>query len=95
MYQSFMGPAEHHRPIGRESPPAGRSPLGTFVYVALLVVPIFAFEYPVATGALLAGLVAFAVLARSITRAVRRHNGRVRTLTLPGLGTVEYRITKG
>ncbi|MGM0446954.1 MAG: hypothetical protein ACQERM_01710 [Methanobacteriota archaeon] len=93
MYQGSITSAEAHRPIGRESPPAGRSPLGTLVYLALVIVPFAAFTYPVATVAFLAGTVALAFFSRSVLRTLRRRSGRVQTLTLPGLGTVEYRIT--
>ncbi|WP_424015663.1 hypothetical protein ACOZ35_06905 [Halorubrum xinjiangense] len=93
MYQGSITSAEAHRSIGSESPPAGRSPLGTLVYLALVIVPFLAFAYPVATVALLTGTVALAVLSRSVLRTLRRRSGRVQTLTLPGLGTVEYRIT--
>lgn len=93
MYQGSITSAEQHRTAGSESPPAGRSPLGTFAYLALVVVPFVALAYPVATVALLTGTVALAVLSRSVLRTLRRRSGRVRTLTLPGLGTVEYRIT--
>ena len=93
MYQGSITPAEQHRPVGSESPPAGRSPLGTLVYLALVIVPFVALAHPVATVALLTGTVALAVLSRSVLQTLRRRSGRVRTLTLPGLGTVEYRIT--
>ncbi|MEZ3163101.1 hypothetical protein ABNG03_01025 [Halorubrum sp. RMP-47] len=93
MYQGSITASETHRPIGSESPPAGRSPLGTLVFLALVIAPFVAFAYPVATVALLTGTVALAVLSRSILRTLRRRSGRVQTLTLPGLGTVEYRIT--
>jgi len=93
MYQGSITPAEQHRPVGSESPPAGRSPLGTLVYLALVVAPFVALAHPVATVTLLAGTVALAVLSRSVLRTLRRRSGRVQTLTLPGLGTVEYRIT--
>ena len=81
------------RPVGSESPPAARSSLGTLAYLALVVVPFVALAYPVPTVALLTGTVALAALSRSVLRTLRRRSGRVRTLTLPGLGTVEYRIT--
>ena len=93
MYQGSITSAEAHRPIGSESPPAGRSPLGTLVYLAIVLAPFVALAYPVATVALLTGTVALAVLSRSVLRILRRRSGRVQTLTLPGLGTVEYRIT--
>jgi hypothetical protein len=93
MYQGSITPAEAHRPIGSESPPGSRSPLGTLAFLALLVAPFIAFSYPVATVALLTGTVALAVLSRSVLRALRRRSGRVQTFTLPGLGTVEFRIT--
>jgi membrane protein implicated in regulation of membrane protease activity len=93
MYQGYITPAEEHRPIGSKSPPGSRSPLGTLAFFALVVALFAAFAYPVATVALLTGTVALAVLSRSVLRTLRRRSGRVRTLTLPGLGTVEYRIT--
>ena len=93
MYQGSITSAEAHRPIGSESPPAGRSPLGTLVYLAIVLAPFVALAYPVATVAVLTGTVALAVLSRSVLRTLRRRSGRVQTLTLPGLGTVEYRIT--
>ena len=93
MYQGSVTPAETHRPIGSDSPPGSRSPLGTLAFLALVVAPFAAFAYPVAAVALLTGAVALAVVSRSVLRTLRRRSGRVRTLTLPGLGTVEYRIT--
>jgi membrane protein implicated in regulation of membrane protease activity len=93
MYQGYITPAEEHRPIGSGSPPGSRSPLGTLAFLALVVALFAAFAYPVATVALLTGTVALAVLSRSVLRTLRRRSGRVQTFTLPGLGTVEYRIT--
>ena len=93
MYQGSITSAEEHRSIGSESPPGSRSPLGTLAFLALVVAPFVAFAYPVATVAFLAGTVALAALSRSVLRTLRRRSGRVQTLTLPGLGTVEYRIT--
>ncbi|TKX55601.1 hypothetical protein EXE42_03820 [Halorubrum sp. SP3] len=93
MNQGSMISADQHRRIGSESPPGSRSPLGTLAFLALIVVPFVAFAYPVASVALLTGTVALAVLSRSVLRTLRRRSGRVQTLTLPGLGTVEYRIT--
>jgi membrane protein implicated in regulation of membrane protease activity len=93
MYQGSITSAEAHRPIGSRSPPGSRSPLGTLAFLALVLAPFVAFAYPVATVALLTGTVALAVVSRSVLRTLRRRSGRVQTLTLPGLGTVEYRIT--
>jgi len=93
MYQGSITSAETHRPIGSDSPPSPRTPLGTLAYLTLIIAPFVAFAYPVATVALLAGTVALGILSRSVLRTLRRRSGRVRTLTLPGLGTVEYRIT--
>ncbi|ELZ42979.1 hypothetical protein C463_10255 [Halorubrum californiense DSM 19288] len=92
MYQGSIAPEEAHR-LGRNSPPGSRSPLGTLAFLALVVALFVAFAHPVATVALLTGTVALAVLSRSVLRTLRRRSGRVQTLTLPGLGTVEYRIT--
>ena len=93
MNQGSLTTTEQHRSISSASPPAPRTPLGTLAYLALVIVPFAAFAYPVATVALLTGTVALGALSRSVLRTLRRRSGRVRTLTLPGLGTVEYRIT--
>jgi Flp pilus assembly protein TadB len=91
MYQGAITASEANRLAG--SPPGSRSPLGTLAFLALVFAPFVALTYPVATVALLTGTVALAVLSRSVLRTLRRRSGRVQTLTLPGLGTVEYRIT--
>jgi Flp pilus assembly protein TadB len=93
MYQGLITSAEAHRSVGPQSPPGSRSPLGALAFLALVVAPFVAFAYPVATVAFLAGTVAFAALSRSVLRTLRRRSGRVQTFTLPGLGTVEFRIT--
>lgn len=77
------GPYHHHPTI-----------TGTLGAVALLVGLLFALSYPVVTVAVVAGAIAgvkFAQLGLSLF--VARLHGRVRELTVPGVGTVEFRIS--
>ncbi len=94
MQPTSIGSAAQHRSIGSGDQPPGSSPQGLAAFVALLTLPFLVVGYPlIAAGLLIAG-VAVAVLSRSLVDHVRRHRGRVRRVTLPGLGTVEYRFTR-
>lgn len=94
MQPTDIGSAAHVRSIGDLAPSSGGSPLGSLVFVLLLALPFFVASYPLLSVALLTGGVAAAVLSRSFVRNLRRHHGAVRRITLPGLGTVEYRFTR-
>ncbi|AZQ15004.1 MULTISPECIES: hypothetical protein [Halorubrum] len=90
-----------HSTNGRPSS-VGRSPgpsvgpegslRGSVAFLALVAVAILAVSYPLASLVALAGLVALGILARSLARHVNREV--VGHVTLPGLGTVEYRFTR-
>ncbi len=77
---------------GSDSPPNGG--LGvSLAFLALIMLPLLAASHPLASAGLLAGGVALVALGRSLARHVDR--GTVRTISFPGLGTVEYRFTQG
>ena len=64
----------------------------SFAFLALIALAVIVAAYPLVSLGVLAGVVALAVLARSLARHVDRESvGRV---SLPGLGTVEYRFTR-
>lgn len=65
---------------------------GSLVWMGLVAVALLVASYPVASAALLAGSVAVVALARTLGRHV--DTGTVRQISLPGLGTVEYRFTR-
>jgi len=84
-------------------PAAGRSPgpnvapdgsiCASFAFLALIAFGVLAASYPVVSLVVLTGVVALAILARSLVRRVDRDAvGRV---SFPGLGTVEYRFIRG
>jgi len=76
---------------GSDSPPNGG--LGvSLAFLALIMLPLLIVSYPLVSAGLLAGGVAVVALGRSIARHVDR--GTVRKISLPGLGTVEYRFTR-
>lgn len=90
-----------HSSNGRSSPVA-RSPgpnvgpegslRGSVAFLALVAVAILAASYPVASLVALAGVVALGALVGSLARHLNREV--VGHVTLPGLGTVEYRFTR-
>lgn len=94
MQPTDIGSAAHVRSVGDIAPSSGGSSLGSLVFVLLLALPFFVASYPLLPVALLAGGVAVVVLSRTLARNLRQHHGAVRRLTLPGLGTVEYRFTR-
>lgn len=94
MQPTDIGSTAHVRSVGDVAPSSGTSPFGALAFVLLLTIPFFVAAYPLASIALLTGGVAAVVLSRSIARNLRQHGGAVRHLTLPGLGTVEYRFTR-
>jgi hypothetical protein len=76
---------------GSDSPPNGG--LGaSLAFLALIMVPLLVASSPVASAGLLAGGVAVVALGRSLARHL--DSGTVREISLPGLGTVEYRFTR-
>ncbi|PAU82615.1 hypothetical protein CK500_13540 [Halorubrum salipaludis] len=87
---------KHGLSAGGRSPGPNVSPDGSvrasFAFLALIGLAVFVAAFPLVSLALLTGVVALAVLARSLARHVDREAvGRV---SLPGLGTVEYRFTR-
>nr|WP_094557063.1 MULTISPECIES: hypothetical protein [unclassified Halorubrum] len=76
---------------GSDSPPNGGLVV-SLAFLALVALPLVVASYPLASAGLLAGVVALVALGRSLSRHVDR--GTVRTISLPGLGTVEYRFTR-
>lgn len=65
---------------------------GSLVWMALVAVVLVVASHPVASAAVLAGSVAVLALARTLVRHV--DTDTVRRISLPGLGTVEYRFTR-
>lgn len=91
MQSMTYGPSAAGRSPGPNVAPAG-SVLGSLVFLGLIVLGIVAASYPVASIVVLTGVVALAILARSLARHVDSETvGRV---SLPGLGTLEYRFTR-
>ncbi|WP_123619693.1 hypothetical protein [Halorubrum sp. CSM-61] len=79
------------RSPGPNASPAG-SVRGSLAFLALIALGVLVAAYPLASLAALTGVVALAIFARSLARHVDRETvGRV---SLPGLGTVEYRFTR-
>jgi hypothetical protein len=79
------------RSPGPNASPAG-SVRASFAFLALIALGVLVAAYPLVSLAVLTGVVALAILARSLARHVDRETvGRV---NLPGLGTVEYRFTR-
>jgi|AntRauTorckE6833_2_1112554.scaffolds.fasta_scaffold02358_9 hypothetical protein len=76
---------------GSDSPPDGGL-IASLAFLALIMVPLLGASYPLVSAGLLAGGVAVVALGRSLVRHV--DGGSVRTVSLPGLGTVEYRFTR-
>lgn len=94
MQPTDLGSTAQNRSIGHVTGPMHRSLKGSLAFAVLLALPFLVVAYPVAAVALVAGGVAFAALSRLLVDRVRRHRGSVRHITLPGLGTVEYRFTR-
>ena len=65
---------------------------GSLVWMGLVALALVVASYPVASAAALAGCVAVFALGRTLVRHV--DTGTVRKVSLPGLGTVEYRFTR-
>ncbi|WP_241662509.1 hypothetical protein [Halorubrum depositum] len=65
----------------------------SLAFLALIALPLVVASFPLVSAGLLAGGVALVALGRSLARHVDR--GTVREISLPGLGTVEYRFTRG
>lgn len=79
------------RSPGPNTGPEG-SLLGSLAFLALIALLIVAASYPLASLVVFTVVVALALLARSLVRHINREVvGRV---SLPGLGTVEYRFTR-
>jgi hypothetical protein len=76
---------------GSDSPPNGGLVV-SLAFLALIMLPLAVASYPLGAAGLLAGGVAAVALERSIARHADRDV--VRKISLPGLGTVEYRFTR-
>lgn len=80
-------PHHTHRPI---DPSLG----GTLVYLGLLVAAVAFVANPLLTTALVLGaVVGLRALSYGVTTLVRRLTGKTQEFSIPGVGTVEYRIT--
>ncbi|MEF8780166.1 MAG: hypothetical protein V5A46_05780 [Haloferacaceae archaeon] len=89
---------QHHstpRPPERYVPPTGWPSLTSLVVAPLVLFALlWAMTAPVAAVGVAAPVVAVVVLLRrGGPRLLRRLYDRTRKLTIPGIGTVEYRIT--
>lgn len=94
MQPTDIGSDAQHRSNGPDVPPTDRSAVGIAAFVTVLTLPFILAAYPLIAVGLLVGGVAVAVLSRTLVAHLRRHRGTVRRVTLPGLGTVEYRFTR-
>ena len=91
-----MQPMKDRFSAAGRSPGPNASPAGSvrasFAFLALVALVVLVAAYPLVSLAVLTGGVALAIVARSLARHVDRETvGRV---SLPGLGTVEYRFTQ-
>lgn len=79
----------------RSLPPSGWPTLTSLVAVPVVFLSImWAMQYPaLAAVVLLVGITAVSLLRRGGPRLVRRLSARTHSLQIPGVGTVEYRIT--
>ncbi|WP_239638609.1 hypothetical protein [Halorubrum saccharovorum] len=85
------GPSSAGRSPGPNASPDG-SVRASFAFLALVALGVLVAAYPLVSLGVLTGVVALAILARSLSRHVDRETvGRV---SIPGLGTVEYRFTR-
>lgn len=82
-------------PAERYVPPSGWPTLTSLVAVPLVLLALmWAMASPVvAIGTIAAVTVALVLFRRGGPRILRRFYDRTRKLTIPGVGTVEYRIT--
>jgi len=94
MQSPSIGMVAQNRSTGPDSPSPDGSSKGIVAFLALLTLPFLVAAYPLVAVGLLVGIVAVVALSRSLAARVRRHRGAVRRVTLPGLGTVEYRFTR-
>lgn len=70
------------------------TPAGLVAFPLVLVGLLLAVAYPLAAATLLAGSVlALKTLQVGLAAVVHRAGNRIRKLTIPGVGTVEYRLT--
>lgn len=93
MQPTTIGTTAQPRSIDDATSADTRSLTGTAGFLVLLTLPFIAVAYPLLAVGVFAGGVALAALSRIVAASVRRHRGAVRRITLPGLGTVEYRLT--
>jgi len=83
-----------HSPSGTRPPSVGES-LGTFLGFLLIVsAALLAITYPFAVLTVLLGTAAVVVIGRRLVRGFVRHQGTIRRVDVPGLGTVEYRVVR-
>ena len=85
------GPSAAGRSPGPNAAPAG-SARGSLIFLGLIALGVLVASYPSISLAVLTGVVALAILARSLARHVDPE--RVGRVSLPGLGTVEYRFIR-
>jgi len=83
-----------HGLLGQESPRTDGS-LGAAAAITLAVLAlVFTVSYPLVTGSVVAGVALVAGLLRAgLVALARRMRGRFAELDVPGVGTVEFRIT--
>ncbi|WP_245851615.1 hypothetical protein [Halorubrum persicum] len=92
-----MQPMKDGLTAAGQAPGPNVSPDGSvrvsFAFLAVVALGVLVAAYPLASLAVLTAVVALAAMARSFVRHVAPETvGRV---SLPGLGTVEYRFTRG
>ena len=91
MRSMTYGPSAAGRSPGPNVAPAG-SVRGSLIFLGLIALGVLVASYPVVSLVVLTGVVALAALARSLVRHVDSET--VGHVSLPGLGTVEYRFTR-
>lgn len=88
---------QHGTPLAveRSTPSSGWPSLVSLLAVPLVLLALmWALNYPLAAvGVAAVGVAGLLLLRRGGPRVLRRLYNRTRRLTIPGVGTVEYRIT--
>ncbi len=83
-----------YQTIAYDSTPLNR-PLSTYlVLFGLFYSPFLVAAYPLTTAGLIATLVALTVAFRLLRAYFDRKEGRSGKLSLPGIGSIEYRISR-
>lgn len=79
----------------RDAPPSVGGSLATLLSFLLVAsAAMAALTHPFAVAAALAGVVAVALVVRTVLRLAVRRRGTLRRVDVPGLGTVEYRVLR-